>query len=152
VFLGDPGGLEGLLTRDRGVKLRISAPWHARENVRVEQTLAAAALLSSTELLRAEEQRVVGGALAAAERLATEARLARRHRAQMPVITADLARISEAYRDGRIGLETWLAYQQRLHDSLASAFDAEARYWDARAALEAAVGMSFEELQTGGRR
>lgn len=152
VFLGDPGGLEGLSSRDQGVKLRVTAPWHSRENVRVEQTLAAAALVSSTELLRAEEQRAVGGALAAAERFTTEARIARQHRAQVPVITADLARISEAYRDGRIGLETWLAYQQRLHDSLASAFDAEARYWDARAALEAAVGVSFEELQTGGRR
>lgn len=152
VFLGDPGGLEGFATRDRAVKLRVSAPWNARENVRVEQTLAAAALAASSAGARAAEQRALGATHSAAEHFRSEARRAQQHRAQVPMITADLARISEAYRDGRISVETWLAYQQRLHDSLTSAFDAEARYWEARAALESAVGVSFEELQSGERR
>ena len=152
VFLGDPGGLEGLSSRDRGLKLRVSAPWNARENVRVERTLAAAHVASSLALAAAEEQRAVGAARSAADRFAFEARIARMQRAQIPAITADIVRVSEAYRDGRIGLEVWLAYQQRLYDSLAAAFDAEAGYWDARATLEGAVGVSFEELQSGGRR
>ena len=152
VFLGDPGGLQGLSSRDRGMKLRVSAPWIARENVRVERTLAAAHVASSVALASAEERRAVGAARSAADRFASETRIARLHRAQIPAITADIARVSEAYRDGRIGLEVWLAYQQRLYSSLAAAFDAEARYWDARATLEATVGVSFEELQSGGRR
>ena len=64
----------------------------------------------------------------------------------------DLALVREAYADGRIPLETYLTPKGRLVDMLLAETEVAEDYWQARGALEAAVGLDLEAINRGGER
>ncbi|NOT32804.1 MAG: TolC family protein [Candidatus Eisenbacteria bacterium] len=143
----DDGG-----TRELGFRARVGVPlpWGTIDRMAVEQA-------RSETGLAVQDERVV--ALAAA----TEARRAHRRlrlawsqhtrdASRASQIDADLVRVREAYRDGRIGLDAYLAEKDRLTESRLEGLESELTYWEARAALERALGLSFEAIASGATR
>ena len=63
-----------------------------------------------------------------------------------------MALMRGAYMDGRISLDAYLAEKGRLVDTITAQLDAAATYWEARAALETAVGEELDRLNQGGTR
>ena len=90
--------------------------------------------------------------IAATRRFQDAAALYRLYLERSTRVRQDLALVREAYTDGRISLDTYLTQKGRLVDTLLGQLDAADTYWDARGALEGAVGVDLARLNAGGTR
>src|SRR6185503_1161817 len=118
-------------------RLSVPIPLWQRNQAPRARAAAERALADADDARLAYEIRVQ--VEAAARRLEDAARAHQLYRGRSAQMRADLARVREAYRDGRIPLDSYLAEKGRLTEALISEWDAEAAYWSAHAALEAAV-------------
>jgi outer membrane protein TolC len=67
-------------------------------------------------------------------------------------VQTDLALVRDAYRDGRINLETYLTDTGRMRDALDRLLDAAQQAAAAQTELETSVGVPLEEIAEGGAR
>lgn len=146
VFRGDAGGLTGLGSEDRGLSLRLRAPLPGASGVnaaRVGASAARARAEAETAALEREAMTSVGAARAAFERASRTAATWRALSAQAEL---DLARVREAYADGRLPHAEYLALRRQLVDAVRLALDLEANHWQSLAALERACGVPLESM------
>lgn len=146
VFQGDAGGLTGLRSEDRGVSLRLSAPLSGASAANAARSGAAAARVRAEAEYAALEREVmasVGASRAAFERASRTAVAWRGLSAQAEL---DLARVREAYADGRLPHADYLALRRQLVDAVREALDLEANHWQSLAALERACGVPLESM------
>ena len=67
-------------------------------------------------------------------------------------VRQDLALVRDAYADGRISLDSYLTQKGRLVDTLIGQLEAADAYWEARGALESAIGLDLSQVNQGGER
>ena len=154
-FTGDPvvvRGITGAKDTDHLWKARVTVPlplWQRNQTGRAR----AMAEISRTQ---AEYDRFVSRArlevLAATRRFEEAAGLYRLYLDRSGRVRQDLAMVRDAYADGRISLDSYLTQKGRLVDTLMGELDAANAYWEARGALEAAVGMDLSGVNRGGEQ
>ena len=90
--------------------------------------------------------------LAAARRFEEAAGLYRLYLDRSVQVRQDLGLVRDAYADGRISLDSYLTQKGRLVDTLIGELEAADAYWEARGALESAVGLDLSHVNQGGER
>lgn len=145
-FLGDPGGLTGLRSEDRGLSLRLSATLPGAAAARAERAAATASRVRAEAEEAALTRSLRAEAVAAGEGFGLASRAALEWRGIGERAEADLVRVRAAYADGRLGYTDYLALRQQLSDAVRESLELEARHWEALAALERAWGMTVESV------
>ena len=154
-FTGDPSIVRGI-SRVRDVdhlwRASVSVPiplWQRNQGARAR---AAAEIQVAQAEYQAFLSRIQLEAFATAARFRDAAELYAVYLDRTARLRSDLALIREAYMDGRISLDSYLAEKGRLVDTMTAQLDAAEAYWEARAALETAVGEDLDRLNQGGTR
>lgn len=154
-FSGDPsivGGISGARFVDHLWRAAVSVPiplWQRNQGARAR---AAAGILLAQAEYEGLLSRIQLEAAAAAVRFREAGELYRVYLDRTARLHSDLALMREAYMDGRISLDSYLAEKGRLVDTLTAQLEAAEAYWEARAALEAEVGEDLDRLNQGGTR
>ena len=154
-FSGDPAivrGISGVRSVDHLWRASVSVPiplWQRNQGARARAAMEIQLAQAEYDGLRSRIQRE---ALAAAGRFRDAAQLYRVYLDRTEQLRSDLALMRDAYMDGRISLDGYLAEKGHLVDTMSAQLDAAERYWEARAALEAAVGEDLDRLNHGGTR
>lgn len=154
-FSGDPSivrGISGARDVDHLWRASVSVPiplWQRNQGARARAT-------AEIQVAQAEHggflSRIQLEAFASAARFRDAAELYRVFLDRTVRLRSDIALIREAYMDGRISLDSYLAEKGRLVDTLTAQLEAAEAYWEARAALETAVGEDLDRLNQGGTR
>jgi cobalt-zinc-cadmium efflux system outer membrane protein len=154
-FSGDPAivrGIAGARDTDHLWQLRVSVPVPLFQKNQAGGARAAAEVTRS----QAEYDRYLIGTrlavLGAVRRFEEAAGLYRTYLDRSTRVREDLVLVREAYADGRIALDSYLMQKGRLVDTLIGQLEAADAYWDARGALEIAVGLDLAHLNQGGER
>lgn len=154
-FSGDPAivrGIGGARAVDHLWRASVSVPiplWQRNQGARARAT-------ADIQVAQAEYEgllsRIQLESFAAAARFRDAAELYHVFLDRTVRLRSDIALIREAYMDGRISLDSYLAEKSHLVDTLTAQLEAAEAYWEARAALETAVGEDLDRLNQGGIR
>lgn len=148
-FSGDPavvGGITGAKDTDRLWSARVSVPlplWQRNQQARAR---AAAEVSRSGAEYEGFVARVRLETLGAVRRFEDATEVYRIYFERSTRVRQDLAMVRDAYADGRIPLDSYLTQKGRLVDTLLAQLDAADAYWEARGALETAVGLALDRL------
>ena len=152
-FTGDPAvvqGITGARDTDHLWRASVSVPlplWQRNQAGR-------ARALAEISRGQAEYDRFVSRTrlevLATARRFEEAAGLYRLYLDRSVRVRQDLAMVRDAYADGRISLDSYLTQKGRLVDTLIGELEAADAYWEARGALESAVGLDLSHVNQGG--
>lgn len=154
-FSGDPAivrGISGARFVDQLWRASVSVPiplWQRNQGPRARAAMEIQLAHAEHEGLRS---RIQIEAVAAAARFQDATQLYRVYLDRTTRLRTDMALMRGAYMDGRISLDAYLAEKGRLVDTITAQLDAAATYWEARAALETAVGEELDRLNQGGTR
>ena len=154
-FSGDPAivrGITGARDTDHLWQARVSVPLPLLQKNQAGRARAAAQVTRSQAdydryLLRTRLE-----VLGAVRRFEEATDLYRLYLERSTRVREDLALVRDAYADGRIALDSYLTQKGRLVDTLIGQLEAADAYWEARGALEAAVGLDLAHLNQGGER
>jgi len=154
-FFGDPaivGGIGGARSTDKLWSLRVSAPLPLWQRNQRGRAVAAAEMARS----QAEYDRYRLGlrldVVAGVRRFQDAAGLYRLYLDRSDRVRQDLALVRDAYKDGRIPLDSYLTQKGRLVDTLNGELEAAADYWEARGDLETLVGVGLDRINDGSAR
>ena len=154
-FAGDPaiiGGIAGAQSTDNLWTARVSAPLPLWQKNQAGRARAAAEIVRAQAEYDRYQLHAQLEVLAAARQFEDATHLYRLYLSRSTRVRQDLVLIREAYADGRISLDSYLTQKGRLVDTLLAQLEAADAYWDARGALESAVGLDLAHLNAGGSR
>ncbi len=154
-FSGDPavvGGITGAKATDRIWRARVSVPLPLWQRNQVARARATAEVSRGKVEYEGFVSRLRLEALAATRRFEDATDLYRTYLEHSTRVRQDLAMVRDAYADGRIPLDSYLTQKGRLVDTLLAQLDAADSYWEARGALETAVGLALDRLNEQGER
>ncbi len=152
-FTGDPAvmrGITGAKDTDHLWRARVSVPLPLWQRNQAGRARAFAEISRG----QAEYDRFVSRTrlevLAAVRRFEEATGLYRLYLDRSGRVRQDLGLVREAYADGRISLDSYLTQKGRLVDTLIGELEAAEAYWEARGALESAVGLGLSRVNQGG--
>ena len=154
-FSGNPavvGGITGARDTDHLWRARVSVPLPIWQRNQVARARAAAEVSRGMVEYEGFVSRLRLETLAAARRFEDATDLYRTYLEHSTRVRQDLAMVRDAYADGRISLDSYLTQKGRLVDTLLAQLDAADAYWEARGALETAVGLALDRLNEQGER
>ena len=154
-FTGDPtivGGIAGVRSTDNLWIARVSAPLTIWQKNQAGRARASAEIVRSQADFDRYRLLTRLEVLGTVRRFQDAAGLYRFYLDRSRHVRKDLVMIREAYADGRISLDSYLTQKGRLVDTLLGQLEAADAYWDARGALESAVGLDLDHINADGAR
>lgn len=152
-FTGAPtvvGGITGAKDTDHLWRARMSVPLPLWQRNQPARARAAAEVSRGKAEYEGFVTRVRLETLAAVRRFEDAAEIYHMYLGRSSRVRQDLAMVQDAYADGRIPLDSYLTQKGRLVDTLLAQLESADAYWEARGALEAAVGLDLPHVNAAG--